>query len=333
MVVDILLAWRCTNLMNRRILNLVLSELSEKRHIARMEAEKKRIELYTTIPALQSIDAEIASSGLKLMKASLDESVNYDDAVNKIKLDTENLRKERSLLLSKNGFSPDCCEPIYSCKECSDTGYKDGRMCKCLKKAVAVLSYKESGLGKALEAQSFDNFNLSYYHKGNDLEAFKSMTNLYAGARKYANEFNGKENLLMIGATGLGKTHLSSAIAKEVIEKGYTVIYESAQSIFDLFEDKKFGRNPDADTEKFSSVDLLIIDDLGTEHVTQFTISVLYNLINERTNNCKAMIISTNLSPDELKNTYKPRIFSRLFGDFKLMSFKGQDIRLQKLGE
>jgi DNA replication protein DnaC len=137
----------------------------------------------------------------------------------------------------------------------------------------------------------------------------------------------------MIGSTGLGKTHLSSAIAKEVLKKGYTVVYESAQNIFDLFEEKKFGRAPEADTDRFLNADLLIMDDLGTEHITQFTVSVLYNLINERTNKCKATIISTNLSPDELKLTYKPRIFSRLFGDFKVMSFKGMDIRLQKLGE
>jgi phosphotransferase system glucose/maltose/N-acetylglucosamine-specific IIC component len=137
----------------------------------------------------------------------------------------------------------------------------------------------------------------------------------------------------MIGSTGLGKTHLSTSIAKEVLKKGYTVVYESAQNIFDLFEEKKFGRDPDADTDRFLNADLLIMDDLGTEHITQFTVSVLYNLINERTNKCKATIISTNLSPDELKLTYKPRIFSRLFGDFKVMSFKGMDIRLQKLGE
>ena len=206
-------------------------------------------------------------------------------------------------------------------------------MCICLKKAVAAISYKESGLGKALGTQTFDNFNLSYYLKGNDAEGFQYMSHLYNGAKDYAENFDGKGNLLMLGSTGLGKTHLSSAIAKRIIEKGYTVVYESAQNVFDTFENKKFGKDLDADTDKFNKCDLLIVDDLGTEHITQFTVSVLYNLLNERINNCKAMIISSNLSPDELKTIYKPRIFSRLFGDFKLMNFKGMDIRLQKLGE
>lgn len=319
--------------MNRKTLCLVLEEFSEKRHSARIEAENKKIKLYVQIPTLEHLDNEIASSGLKLMKASLDESEDYNAALERVRKETEELRRQRKALLSKYGFDENVCEPLYNCKICNDTGYKNGKMCDCLRKAVAMRSYKESGLGKALEGQSFENFNLSYYVKGAGSDNLNYMSNLYSDAKKYADEFDGKGNLLMIGSTGLGKTHLSSAIAKSVITKGYSVIYESAQNIFDIFEDKKFGRNPDADTEKFSSVDLLIIDDLGTEHITQFTVSVLYNLINERTNKCKAMIISTNLSPDELKDTYKPRIFSRLFGDFKLMGFKGMDIRLQKLGE
>lgn len=318
--------------MNKRILNLVLGQFSEKRHISRTKAEMKRIKLYSEIPSLETIDSEIAACGLKLLKASIDESADYDAALIRIKNETEALREERKKLLSQYGYFEDVCEPVYECKNCNDTGYKNGTMCECLKKAIAVQSYKESGLGKALENQSFDNFNLTYYLNLSKDE-FKYMSNLFSDAKNYADNFSGKGNLLMIGSTGLGKTHLSSAIAKEVLKKGYTVVYESAQNIFDLFEEKKFGRAPEADTDRFLNADLLIMDDLGTEHITQFTVSVLYNLINERTNKCKATIISTNLSPDELKLTYKPRIFSRLFGDFKVMSFKGMDIRLQKLGE
>ncbi len=329
----ILLVWGCTNPMNKRILNTVLFELSEKRQVARLKAEARKIKLYSEIPALESIDNDISSCGLKLMKASIDESLDYETALENIKKETENLRTERRELLSAYGYSEDVCEPVYECKKCDDKGYKNGTMCECLKRSVAMLSYKESGLGKAFENQSFDNFSLSYYLNGSNNDDFKYMSNLFSDAKKYAYNFSGKGNLLMIGNTGLGKTHLSSAIAKEVIKKGYTVVYETAQNIFDLFEDKKFGRAPDANTQRFLDADLLIIDDLGTEHITSFTISVLYNLINERTNNCKSMIISTNLSPDELKDTYKPRIFSRLLGDFKLMQFKGKDIRLQKLGE
>ncbi len=319
--------------MNKQVLINVLDEYAQKREYALEENKRKIAAIYSSYPILKAIDDEIASSGLKLMKASLDETEPYDVALERIKKETEELKKHRKEFITKYSINERDFEPYYECPICEDKGFINNVMCSCLKKAVAVRSYRASGLGAALESQTFDNFNLTYYIAGNSSEALAYMKNLFSDAKDYAFNFDGSGNILMIGGTGLGKTHLSSAIAKTVIGKGYTVVYESAQKIFDIFEDKKFGRDPEADTSKFSDADLLIIDDLGTENVTQFTVSVLYNLINERCNNCKGMIINTNLTPDELRNIYKPRIFSRLFGDFKLMHFKGKDIRLQKLGE
>ncbi len=318
--------------MNKKILNDVLSELSEKRVIARTEAERKKKEVYEKIPELKYIDDEILSAGLKLMEASLDETVDYDIALERIKGETNALRKQREKILLSHGLSEDYCEPTYSCDKCKDRGYVNQRICECVKRVVSARSFKESGLGATLMSQNFDNFNLTYYLSNNDKSTYNYMSNLFADAKKYAEEFCGKGNLLMIGSTGLGKTHLSSAIAQKVIEKGYSVVYESAQNIFDAYEDKKFGRDTALNTLRFSNADLLIMDDLGTEHITPLSVSILYNLINERCNNSKALIISTNLSPDELRTIYKPRIFSRLFGDFKVMKFSGMDIRMQKLG-
>ena len=149
---------------------------------------------------------------------------------------------------------------------------------------------------------------------------------LWEGGTKMQNT---DKKILVLGATGAMAVYL----IPQLVDKGYSVVYDSAQKIFDTFEAKKFGKDPDVDITKFYETDLLIIDDLGTECVTQFSVSVLYNLINLRGIDGKATIISTNLTPDEIRNTYKPRIFSRLFGDFKLMRFYGSDIRLQKLKE
>ncbi len=318
--------------MNRKIINEILEEYGDRRAAAQAEAKRVIEKLHFSLPELKAIDDEIMSAGLKLVQASLDESVDYDVALERIKEETNNLRDQRIKLLEKHGYSLSVYSPIYRCSACNDSGFVGKQMCSCLKKAVAERAYKQSGLGVALYSQSFDNFNLSYYKDG-DKETFSTMSKLYSDAKDYAESFTGKGNLFLIGSTGLGKTHISSSIAKTVIEKGYTVVYDSAQKIFDAFEDKKFGRSLDSDVEKFSECDLLIIDDLGTEHITQFTVSVLYNLINERCNNSKSMIISTNLTPEELKVTYKPRIFSRLLGDFKILRFLGKDIRMQKLGE
>ncbi|MBQ2766264.1 MAG: ATP-binding protein, partial [Clostridia bacterium] len=144
------------------------------------------------------------------------------------------------------------------------------------------------------------------------------------------------ENVFFCGTTGLGKTHLSTAIAKTLIERGFDVVYDTAQNILSDFEYERFGRSYGDDsesrTDKYFDCDLLIIDDLGTEMTNQFTVSCLYNIINTRINHSKSMLISTNLTQNEIRERYSDRITSRLFGDFMVMRFVGKDIRLQKLG-
>ena len=141
--------------------------------------------------------------------------------------------------------------------------------------------------------------------------------------------------LFLYGGSGLGKTHLSTSIAKVLIERGFDVVYDSAQNIISDFEYERFGRGygdmSDSRTDKYFDCDMLIIDDLGTEMANQFTVSCLYNIINTRINHSKSMIISTNLAQNEIRERYTDRITSRLFGDFMVMKFTGKDIRLQKL--
>ena len=164
------------------------------------------------------------------------------------------------------------------------------------------------------------------------------MSRVFGIVKNYAETFreNGGRNLLFIGKTGLGKTHLSSACAKAVIDRGFDVVYESAQNIFSDFEYERFGRgyNSDAQNEKtarYFDTDLLIIDDLGTEVVNQFTTACLYNIINTRMCSGKGMIINTNLDQNELASKYQDRITSRLFGEFDICLFVGKDVRSQKL--
>jgi DNA replication protein DnaC len=150
--------------------------------------------------------------------------------------------------------------------------------------------------------------------------------------KNYAEDFGtDSESLYLHGATGLGKTHISLAIANTVAEKGYSVIYDTAQNILSSLEREKFGHNNNGEREKeILECDLLIIDDLGSEFSTQFTVAAIYNIINTRLLSSKPTIISTNLSIDELTDRYTPRVTSRIVGCYTIKQFKGSDIRQQK---
>jgi DNA replication protein DnaC len=190
-------------------------------------------------------------------------------------------------------------------------------------------------MSELIKTQSFDNFSLDYYKQNAD--NYKRMSMIFNVLKKYAQEFSPEKsgNIAMFGGTGLGKTHLSSAVAGTVIENGHDVYYASASNMFADFEEKRFGSSASyeatGDVSQYFSCDLLIIDDLGAEIANQFTVSCLYNVLNTRLNRKKATIISTNLAQDEFRKKYWDRIASRVFGEYLILPFCGEDIRKQKL--
>ena len=188
-------------------------------------------------------------------------------------------------------------------------------------------------MGRLIEEQSFDNFDLSAYSF--NPETYSKMSYVLSKAKDFAYNFGKQhkgQNLLFMGKTGTGKTHISTSIAKVLIENGYYVLYDTAQNIVSAFENDKFksGFGPyEPVSDKYLECDLLIIDDLGTEFVNQFTVSCLYNLFNTRRNRGLSTIVSTNLAPKELATKYEDRIYSRIVGsDYTVLFFEGKDFRL-----
>ena len=218
----------------------------------------------------------------------------------------------------------------YDCEKCGDSGYVDGKMCECMKRELVMAGYESSGLGKLIAKQSFENFSLDYYKSGG--ANYKNMELYFSSLRSFAQNFSADtyKNFLLVGGTGLGKTHLSTAVAKTVIERGFDVLYVSAIDMFADFEQKQFGNGED-NTRRYFDCDLLIIDDLGTELTNQFTVSCLYNVINSRINTAGSTFINTNLSKKEIEAKYAERITSRLFGEYYPLVFTGVDIRKQKM--
>ncbi len=320
---------------NRANYNRIREAYSEKYKRAEATAELRRAEVYAAIPALRALDKEIGGMGLAILRASL--SGNADDAIESLRVKNAALRQTRGELLKLNGFPEDYTDVKYDCSLCGDTGFVDCKMCSCMKKELIAAAYESSGMAKLLATQSFENFSLDYY--ADSPSNYQHMRQLVSFMMQYAKNFGTEEaqNVMLLGGTGLGKTHLSTAVAKEIIDKGFDVYYTGAVQMISDFEYQRFGNSVAGeevcDTSRYFDCDLLIIDDLGVEVFNQFTGSVLYHIINTRLNRRQATIINTNLTQLEFKKRYWDRITSRIFGEYNVMPFVGIDVRSQKLGK
>lgn len=305
-------------------LNEALNIKNENRMKAIDEAQKKRDELHARIPRVAQIDALIEAIPFRMLGGEKRET---------LRAEADELNAERARLLEAYGYSADFDEPKFECKICNDGGYYDGlKVCKCVKSMLTSSNYVASSLARGLLDKGFENFSLDYYADGNER---KQMEGIFNACKKYAENFPNilSVGLLFRGGTGLGKTHLSAAIANTVSSKGMSVIYESAQQIFDTCDAVRFNRMEISERKKYENCALLIIDDLGAECITQYSVSSITSLIDLRIVNGKKTIVSTNLTPEAIRKTYGERLFSRLLGEFRVLQFLGKDIRMQKTHE
>lgn len=288
---------------------------------------------YQRFPRLEEIDRELRLTMTQLVSAALRQGAS--PSLEEIKERNLALQREREWILEAGEFEEDYLDNPPLCKKCGGRGYEGAQMCSCLRELCRQEQKKELtsllGMGK----ESFDSFRLDVYPDAYNsrlgVSPRKLMQSNFNICRKYAQNFSANSgSLLFSGATGLGKTFLSACIARQVAENGYSVVYETAIRLFADFESEKFGPQrdePGSLTQKYLDCDLLIIDDLGTEMTTQFTISALYTVINSRMMENRATIISTNLADTELEGRYSPQIASRLIGTYRLVQFAGEDIR------
>lgn len=307
-------------------------ELDRRRNSAEKVQKAHHDEIASKFPELLQIEQDMAKAGLSVIKAlgMGDDSVDYIKRLEKASLDAQ---KKRAELLKANGYPEDYLKVKYFCSKCGDKGFKDGFMCSCHKQILKNNAYNKLCSQFPVDKCTFGNFDLNYYpDSGSDITPRKRMTAVFDYCKSYAENFTTRSpGLLMLGQTGLGKTHLSLAIAGQVINRGYGVIYASAQNILNKLESEKFGKGDSDDTQqKLIECDLLILDDLGTEFSTQFTVSVIYNIINSRLLSSKPTIISTNLTMEQLEKTYSQRVSSRILSEYTLLRFDGTDIRQLK---
>ena len=303
-------------------------ELKRRRKNALLAREKRHDEVIEKIPEILELEDTMSKTGLATFKAVGLKEGGEDYIMNlaRINLDAQNKRRD---LLKKNGFPEDYLDVYYTCKKCEDKGAKNGFVCECFKTLLQSIEYERLCSKLPIDKCRFDNFRLDYYPDGAGISPKKRMEKVLKFCKAYAEDFSkNSPSLLFYGMTGLGKTHLSLAIAGKAVEGEFGVIYTSAQNLFNRLEREKFGRAEDCNTEQtILDCDLLIIDDLGAEFNTQFTVSALYNIVNSRGLEGKPTIISTNLTPEMISKTYTDRIASRILSDYTIIQFDGADVR------
>lgn len=312
------------------------SEMERRRQRAANEAAARQEEIYKKIPEIAEIRRMLARTAGELSRLIIGRKGDYKENFERIRKNNLDGADMIAGLLRENGYPEDFLEVHYRCSVCSDTGFTETGMCDCMKRLICRIAAEELNRAANLPEADFDHFSLDYY-RGiviDGVDCRERMSRNLDFCREYAREFSeNADSLFMFGKTGVGKTHLSMAIAKEVIGKGYNVIYGSVVNILGGIEKEHFGRAEGDTLENVCGCDLLIFDDLGSEHHTPFYESTLYNIINTRINTCRPMIISTNLSKEELAQIYNERIISRIFCCCNILPFIGRDIRqLKRLG-
>ena len=335
--------------MENTLLKQVLKEYDEKRTRAIIDAENRKSELMKVNPKLIEIDNEIFKNSIQTSKAILTSNKKErDNLLSDLKKKNSSLIKEKNDFLKTLLKENDYLNPHFECKLCKDTGYikknNTTTMCSCLKQHIFDIAYNKSNMGN-LERENFSNFNIKLFSDKVDKNLYNSnispRENIQIIKEKvlsFIEKFDNPEekNLIFTGNTGVGKTYLSNCIANEILKLGKTVLYQTAPVMFDEINNAKFGKeNSNFDLlENILNVDLLIIDDLGTEKISESKITELFTIINTRLLNqnhkITKTIISTNLNIDELFKTYTTRIGSRLAGNYRFLRFFGDDLRLKK---
>lgn len=324
-----------------KILALARQAIADIKRKNEDELERRRTEVYAKAPAVKALEAELTRLMTGVAVTALKAGANAGAAVEGARCEVEALIERRAELLRANGYPETYIDEIFTCSDCRDTGYILGKPCRCLETLYKTMAARELSSMLDLRGQSFDCFELGYYSNLPDPENGVSprhiMSNVLELCRDYAKNFGKTSmNLLFRGATGLGKTFLSASIARVVSEKGYSVVYDTAVSVMDVFETQKFDRGGEkaeqinSRVRRYLACDLLILDDLGTEMSTGFTASALYTIINTRLINGSKTIISTNLSAEEIRKRYTPQIVSRIEGEYICLNFAGRDIRAIK---
>lgn len=303
--------------------------LSDRRFSAEREALEKEKEVLDNVPGYAALDEELRRLSLSAIVKAQEGDAR---AIAALRPSIRKIRDRKEEALKRMGYALFDLEPHYTCSLCKDTGVYEGRKCQCFMKLQGELLYKQSKMGEILERENFSRFQLERF---DNLERLSQTGN--KTVREYMKEIRdyfytyatnypeNKGNFIFTGGTGTGKTFFLHCIAKALLERGVSVLYFTADGLFQYFS--KLMREGMED-EYITEADVLLLDDLGTEFSNSFTASRFFNLLNQRILSRKTMIISTNLNFKDLRELYSDRVVSRMMSDYEIIPLYGRDQRL-----
>ena len=295
---------------------------------------KRRKEIEEKLPQVLELERQIGKLSVEVSISAFKDIENREQYLNNLREKIRDLRVQKSELLYSHGYSINYLDLHYNCENCKDTGFIGNIKCSCYKQNLVRIYYKNSDLNELTKENNFDNFNIEFYSSrrtGSEPESpRKNMEKIVTRSMNFIRTFESTaENLLFFGNSGTGKTYLSNCIAKELLDKGYLVVYRTAENLIQNLKHIRFDGDEILE-DLIMNCDLLIIDDLGTEQISDFSKTELFNLLNKKILKGKKMIVSTNCTLEEILQIYSERISSRLLGNFGLYKFFGDDIRIKK---
>ncbi len=324
---------------NTKELQEILVEYDYLQTKAERLREDRKIEIYEKLPRVKEIDETLSQTSIKILKAIQSKVTEGQKLIAELKENNEVLTIEKNFLLNNSGYGENYFDDVYECKLCKDTGFVKNLRCKCFEQKIIKKLHLDSQIENRTKKENFDTFTLDYYssEKINGISPKEKMTLIHKECLDFTQTFpNDYKNFLFYGNPGLGKTFMCNCIAYEIINKGFKVIYVMANNLFGKLADLRFDKgDKTSNSEFYNSIynaDLLIIDDLGSEFITDLSRSELFNLINARMLGEKATIISTNLTISKINSIYSDRVFSRIIDSYAICEFIGNDIRSVKRG-
>ena len=298
------------------------------------EQDERIKEIFEKIPQVEALTDEITATMAQAGRMKI-----MGDAVGAaaMKKEAAMLKEQKAKYMERSGYPADYMEMKYRCPDCKDTGYHDGKKCHCFKRIEIEILYDQSNIKDVLARENFDTLSMEYYDREKidektGMTVLEYMTMVIEECKEYVQNFGEeKGSILFTGSTGCGKTFLSNCIARELIQRGFSVVYLTATDMFDVLSESRFGNRDEEEAKDRAAYildcDLLIIDDLGTEMINTFTASQLFYCVNERLNRKKGTIISTNLALNRMQDEFTERVTSRIMSQYKIFPLLGEDLR------